>query len=183
VDPNNLATEIWAAGFGSPYLINNSYRTSYVVDAATNMDGALSSPANYGLAATAPTQTLRNALYVNDMRNGGWVPEVPTLLCGGENDPTVFFTNTQIMQAYWSYVAVAPTGALTILDVDPATTPSGPFAAIQTAFQTDAAETVAALMATGLTQAQAEAEAIQNYHTSVAPFCLLAARSFFAEVP
>src|SRR5579871_2190196 len=147
------------------------------------MDGALATPATYGLAATQPTQTLRSALYTNDIRNGGWFPESPTLLCGGENDPTVYFQNTLIMQAFWTYVSPAPTGALTVLDVDPATAPSGPFAAIQTAFQTDAAETVAALMATGLTQAQAEAEAIQNYHTSVAPFCLLAARSFFASVP
>ena len=182
-NPADPATEIWYAGFGNPFLVNNSYRIGYVLDAATNMDGALATPATYTLAATAPTQTLRNALYVNDMRNGGWIPEEPTLLCGGENDPTVFFTNTQIMQAYWSYVAVAPTGALTVLDVDPSTAPSGPFAAIQTAFQTEAAATLASLESSGLTQAEAEAEAIQNYHTGVAPFCLLAARSFFAEVP
>ena len=181
--PTNLATQIWYVGFGNPYLVNNSYRIGYVLDAATNMDGALATPATYTLAATPPTQTLRNAFYVNDMRNGGWVPEAPTLLCGGENDPTVYFTNTQIMQAYWTAVVPAPTGALNVLDVDPSTGPSGPFAAIQTAFQTDAAATIAALESSGLTQAEAEQEAIQNYHTSVAPFCLLAARSFFESVP
>ena len=182
VNPAEPATEIWAAGFGSPYLITNDYRVSYVADFAGNPDGALTTPATYALATTAPTQTLRNAFYVNDMRNGNWFPEAPTLLCGGENDPTVFFTNTQIMQAFWTAVVPAPAGALTVLDVDPSGGPSGPFAAIQTAFQSEEQQTLAALVASGLTQTQAEEEAIQNYHTGVAPFCLLAARSFFATL-
>jgi hypothetical protein len=70
-----------------------------------------------------------------------------------------------------------------LVDVDPSTTPSGPFAPIQVAFQTEAAATVQALVTSGLTLAQAEAQAIQNYHTDVAPFCMLAARTFFQTVP
>ena len=183
VNPAVPATEVWASGFGNPYLITNDYRVSYVVDAATNPDGALATPATYGLAATAPVQTLRNALYKNDMRNGAWFPEEPTLLCGGENDPTVFFsTNTQVMQAYWTAVVPAPAGALTVLDVDPATAPSGPFAPIQVAFQAEEAATLQQLISSGLTQTQAEQEAIASYHTGVAPFCSLAARSFFDSV-
>ena len=55
------------------------------------------------LAAVAPTQTLRLAFYKNDLRNGDWAPNSPTLLCGGDADPTVFFpVNTLLMQAYWS---------------------------------------------------------------------------------
>lgn len=183
VNPAVPATQIWAAGFGEPSLITNNYRVSYVVDFATNPDGALLPTPTYGLAAAAPTQTLRNAFYTNDMRNGSWFPEAPTLLCGGENDPTVFFTNTQIMQAYWTAVVPAPAGALNVLDVDPSGGPSGPFAAIQTAFQAEEQATLQSLVSSGLTLAQAEQEAIQNYHTGVAPFCLLAARSFFATVP
>ena len=183
VSPSVPATQIWAAGFGNPYLVTNDYRVSYVADFAGNPDGALLPTPTYALPTTAPTQTLRKAFYTNDMRNGGWFPEEPTLLCGGENDPTVFFTNTQIMQAYWTAVVPAPAGALNVLDVDPATAPSGPFAAIQSNFQAAAAATIQSLMNSGLTQAQAEQEAIQNYHTSVAPFCLLAARYFFASVP
>jgi Prolyl oligopeptidase family len=183
VNPAEPATEIWALGFGTPFLVTNDYRVSYVADFAGNPDGALLPTPTYGLAATVPTQTLRKALYTNDMRNGSWIPETPTLLCGGENDPTVFFTNTQIMEAFWTAVAPAPTGILNVLDVDPAGGPSGPFAAIQTAFQTESAATVQALVTSGLTLQQAEAEAIQNYHTGVAPFCMLAARTFFQTVP
>ena len=182
-NPAEPATEIWAAGFGTSYLVTNDYRVSYVADFAGNPDGALLPTPTFTLAATAPVQTFRNALYKNDMRNGNWIPESPTLMCGGENDPTVFFTNTQIMQAFWTAVAPAPTGVVNVLDVDPATAPSGPFAPIQTAFQTEAAATVQALVNSGLTLAQAEAQAIQNYHTDVAPFCMLAARTFFQTVP
>ena len=183
LDPTNPATAVWDSGFGNPYLITNDFRVSYVVDAGTNPDGALTTPATYTLAATAPTQTLRKALYMNDLRNGTWVPEAPTLLCGGENDPTVFFSvNTQVMQAYWTGVLPAPAGALTVLDVDPATAPSGPFAAIQTAFQATEAAELQALISSGLTQTQAEEQAIAGYHTGVAPFCSLAARSFFDSV-
>ena len=34
-------TPLFAAGFGSPYLINNSYRVTYALDAASNPDGAV----------------------------------------------------------------------------------------------------------------------------------------------
>jgi hypothetical protein len=86
------------------------------------------------------------------------------------------------MQAYWTAVVPAPAGALTVLDVDPSGGPSGEFAAIQTAFQAEETATITQLMSTGLTQAQAEEEAIASYHTGVAPFCALAARSFFDAV-
>jgi len=182
VDPKNPATAIWASGFGPQFLITNDYRVSYAVDAGTNPDGALKTPATYTLAATAPTQTLRKALYTNDLRNGNWVPEEPTLLCGGENDPTVFFSvNTQVMQAFWTAVVPAPQGVLTVLDVDPAAGPSGPFAGIQLAFQTTEQQTLAALMAQGLTQAQAQQQAIASYHAGVAPFCTMAASAFFGK--
>ena len=180
LDPTNPATAVWDSGFGNPYLITNDYRVSYVVDAAGNPDGAIPTATTYGLAATAPAQTLRKALYTNDLRNGPWAPEEPTLLCGGENDPTVYFFNTQIMQALWT--PVLPAGALTVLDVDPSTTPSGTFAPIQVAFQAEEAATLQQLISSGLTQTEAEQEAIASYHTGVAPFCSLAARLFFDSV-
>jgi len=163
---------LFDAGFGSPYLINNNYRVSYVEDAASNPDGAI--PVNPSVAPTAslaaapPTQTLRLAFYKNDLRNGNWEPTVPTLLCGGSQDPTVFFSvNTGTMAAYWPSLVTA--GVVTVLDIDPQppASPSGPFAAIQAAFQAtepDASSNVA------------------NYHSDVAPFCTLAARSFFDQV-
>jgi hypothetical protein len=180
-DTSNPDTPIFAAGFGNPYLINNSYRVSYVLDAAANPDGALPTPAaGVPLAQVAPTQTLRLGLYKNDMRNGDWAPNSPTLLCGGDQDPTVFFAvNTEVMAAFWSGL---PAGLITVLDVN--ATPSGAFAPVQSAFQEAVAAKLAFYMSPaggGLTLAQAEALLLPTYHGSVEPFCQLGARSFFSQ--
>ncbi len=180
-DPNNPNTPLFALGFGNPYLINNDYRVSYALDAASNPDGAVPTPAaGVPLAAAKPTQTLRAAFYQNDMRNGGWAPTVPTLLCGGDKDPTVFFSvNTGTMAAFWSQL---PAGLVTVLDVN--ASPAGPFAAVQTAFQQSQAAEFAFLQTAaggGLSAAAAEAQLVQGYHGSVAPFCSAAARAFFSQ--
>ena len=182
-DPNNPQTPLFAAGFGEPSLINNNYRVSYALDAATNPDGATQSPpvAGVPLAAQAPTQTLRKALYVNDMRTGPWGPMEPTLLCGGDQDPTVFFSvNTGVMAAFWAPEVQA--GLVTVLDVNG--TPAGPFAAIQAGFLQSQAQLLAfyeSAAGGGLSPQAAQLQLVQAYHTNVAPFCALAARSFFAQ--
>jgi len=133
------------------------------------------------LAAAAPTQTLRKALYTNDMRNGNWGPMEPTLLCGGDQDPTVFFSiNTGTMANFWS--AEVQAHVITVLDVNG--TPGGPFAPIQTAFIASQAQLLAFYMSAAggsLSPAAAQLAVIEGYHTNVAPFCALAARSFFAQ--
>jgi hypothetical protein len=174
---------IFALGFGNPYLINNDVRVSYAADAATNPDGAVPTPtAGVPVAAAAPTDTLRKALYLNDLRNGNWAPTEPTLLCGGDQDPTVFFpVNTGTMAAFWSAEVAA--GLITVLDVNG--TPAGPFAAIQTGFQESQAALLAYYESTaggGLSPTQAEEQVVEGYHTNVAPFCMLAARSFFDQL-
>jgi hypothetical protein len=179
IDPKNPVTAIWHAGFGSPYLINNNYRVSYVLDAALNPDGAVPTPQpGVPLAKAEPTQGLRQDFYVNDLRNGKWAPTVPTLMCGGQNDPTVYFSvNTETMAAFWHadpYVGV--------LDVDAA--PAGPFAPIQAAFQTSQAQLFAFYQTPaggGLSAAAAQQQIVQGYHVAVSPFCTLAARSFFSQ--
>jgi hypothetical protein len=175
-------TPIFQLGFGNPYLINNAYRVSYAVDALTDPDGALTTPTptpGVPLAAVKPTQGLRQDFYLNDMRSG-WYPKVPTLLCGGDKDPTVFFSvNTVTMVTYWSAL---PAGAVTMLDVNG--TPGGPFEALQAAFQESEAAELAYLQTAaggGLTLAAAEAQVIEGYHTAVAPFCAAGARAFFAQ--
>lgn len=178
---------VFAVGFGEPNLVTNNFRVAYAVDAAGNPDGALPNPATgmpaagVPLAATAPTLPLRKALYLNDMRNGPWAPTEPTLLCGGDLDPTVFFSvNTKTMQAFWA--SVLPAGALTVLDVGG--TPAGPFAPIQQGFQASQAALLQFYESTaggGLTPAQAQQQLIESYHTNVAPFCALAALSFFRQ--
>ncbi|HEY6482209.1 MAG TPA: prolyl oligopeptidase family serine peptidase [Steroidobacteraceae bacterium] len=180
-NPNNPQTPLFAAGFGSPYLVTNAYRVSYALDAASDPDGALPTPAaGVPLAAHAPTQTVRKAFYLNDMRNGSWTPHEPTLLCGGDQDPTVFFSvNTGTMAAFW---ATLPAGLVTVLDVN--APPAGAFAAVQTGFQTSEAQLLAFYETTGgggLSPAQAQQRLVQGYHSAVAPFCAVAARSFFSQ--
>ncbi len=167
---------LFDTGFGSPALINNSYRVEYVDDAVVNPDqaemtlvsGGTLTSSDIALAAT-PAVGLRQDLKLNDMRNNGWAPQEPMLLCGGDQDPTVFFQNTQIMAAQWApYVQ----GGL-VSELDLNATPSGPFQALQAGFQ----QTYA-----GLVSAQGAA-AIASYHSTEAPFCMVAARGFFAQVP
>src|SRR5882672_9296715 len=180
-DPANPETPLFAAGFGSPYLLNNSFRVDYAIDAATDPDGAVPTPsAGVPLAAAPPTQTFRLALYTNDLRNGSWAPASPTLLCGGDLDPSVFFSvNTETMAAFWGAL---PAGLVTVLDVNGL--PAGPFAAIQAGFVASQDSLLAFYLSAaggGLTLAQAELLLVQGYHVAVAPFCALAARSFFAH--
>jgi len=179
--PSTPQTPLFAAGFGSPYLLNNSYRVSYAIDAALNPDGAVPTPRlGVPLATHAPTQPLRLAFYKNDLRGGAWAPDSPTLLCGGDADPTVFFSvNTGTMAAFWSPLVQA--GLITVLDVNAA--PSGPFAALQSGFQeSQAAQFAFYESAAGgsLSPAAAQQLIVEGYHTSVAPFCSAAARAFFS---
>lgn len=181
-DPNNPDTPLFQLGFGSPFLLINNLRVAYALDAAANPDGAVPKPAaGVPLAAAPPTQTLRKALYLNDLRNGNWAPMEPTLLCGGDQDPTVFFSvNTGTMAAFWSPEVAA--GLITVLDVN--ATPAGPFAPIQQGFQTSQAELLQfyeSAAGGGLSPAAAQQAVVQGYHTNVAPFCALAARSFFSQ--
>jgi predicted esterase len=181
--PPTPETPLFAAGFGSPYLINNSYRASYAIDAASNPDGAVPTPrAGVPLAATAPAQPLRLAFYKNDLRNGAWGPSSPTLLCGGDADPTVFFSvNTGTMAAFWSPQVQA--GLITVLDVNG--TPGGTFAALQTGFQVSQAAQLAfyeSAAGGSLSPAAAQLLIVQSYHTAVAPFCSAAARAFFSQL-
>src|SRR6202789_3305898 len=124
--PPSAQAPLFSAGFGTPYLINNSFRVAYAADALTNQDGGVSFFARAGapLPATEPVQTLRQALYKNDLRNGDWRPSSPSLLCGGGADPTVFFpVNTGTMAVFWSSLVQ---GHLTT-GVDFRETPSGNF--------------------------------------------------------
>ncbi|MBS0420689.1 MAG: prolyl oligopeptidase family serine peptidase [Proteobacteria bacterium] len=162
------ANPVFALGFGASNLITNDYRLSYVLDAVNNPDGAVPTPTQGVPTAAAPANTLRQDLKTNDMRS--WAPHAPMLLCGGDQDPTVFFSvNTGTMQAYWSAL---PAGLLTVLDVNAAPNPASPFAPLQVAFQA----TLQSLAASGGQEA-----VVENYHTTVAPFCTVAARGFFSQ--
>jgi hypothetical protein len=182
-DPANPETPLFQLGFGDPYLVNNDYRVSYALDAAGNPDGALPTPtAGVPLAAVAPTQTLRLAFYMNDLRNGDWAPTSPTLLCGGDADPTVYFSvNTETMAAFWPDQVAA--GLVTVLDVNAAPS-GGPFDAVQAGFIGSQAQLLAFYQSAAggsLSPAAASQQLVIGYHSAVAPFCSVAARSFFSQ--
>jgi Prolyl oligopeptidase family len=164
-------------GFGNPYLINNSYRVAYVDDAVINPDqaemtllgGGTLTSSDVALAATSSVG-LRKDFAANDMRSG-WSPEEPMLLCGGDADPTVYFQNTQIMAALWTPYVQG--GLVSVLDLNGTPQAGNPFAPLQVGLQ----ETEAQLVATE------GASAVASYHVTEFPFCMVAARGFFAQVP
>lgn len=166
--PDPATNPIGFAGFGTPNLITNSYRVAYAADAAANPDQAVVGT-GFQPAAT-PQHPLRQDLKNNDMRS--WVPTSPMLLCGGDQDPTVFFSvNTGVMQGYWSAL---PPGLVNVLDVnaDPTAADSAATAALKVAFK----QTL-----NGIVSAQGQQAAVAAYHSTVAPFCTRAAVGFFAQ--
>ena len=119
---------------------------------------------------------MRKAFKANDLRN--WAPQRPVLLCGGNADPTVFFSvNTTLMQGLWSAPSplALPAGLLTVLDVDSAPTGAAdPFAAAKAGFAQAKAQAA---------QAGGASAVLRVYHRElVPPFCNAAARGFFRQV-
>jgi pimeloyl-ACP methyl ester carboxylesterase len=174
ITPTDLAS-VFAMGFASTdYLILNSYRLSYLQDEQANPDGGFPTTTT-GMPAVSPTNTLRQDLKTNDLRN--WTPTMPTLLCGGDEDPEVFFFNTQLMQGYWS--TNAPSAPVTILDIAAVPTASDPYMDEKDAFQAAVTAEEAVAIAGGATDG-GHAAVLGSYHaTLVPPFCLAAVKSFF----
>jgi poly(3-hydroxybutyrate) depolymerase len=171
--PANLAPA-FARGFGTPFLIVNSYRLSYLQDAMANPDGGFP-VATTGLPAASPGNTFRQALKLNDLRT--WSPTAPVLLCAGRSDPEVFYFNTQLMQNYWT--AVAPAAPFSVLDVDSSPGANDPYAALKTAFAI-AVGLVRANALLGGAKDNGDSAVLSIYHaTLVPPFCLSAAKTFF----
>jgi len=163
------ANPLFAAGFGTSNLLTNNFRLAYVLDAVASPDGAVPTPTAGVPQAADPQNTLRIAFKTNDLRN--WTPQAPVLMCGGDQDPTVFFSvNTGVMQAYW---AALPAGLITVVDVNaPVSGANDPFAAAKVGYQTTIA---------GIAASQGQSAAVQAIHSTEAPFCTAVARGFFAE--
>lgn len=86
------------------YLVKNDYRLGYLADAQKNVDWALpylQGYTNYSpVPATLPEHPLRKALKANDLR--GYLPTMPVIMCGGNQDPMVFFdVNSSLMKKLW----------------------------------------------------------------------------------
>lgn len=161
---------LFASGFGPSNLITNSYRLSYVLDAVAHPDGAVPTPEPGAPLSATAQQPLRAALRLNDMRNGSWAPMSPLLLCGGDQDPEVFFSlNTETMASFWGAL---PAGLVTVLDVNATPVPGSPSAPLQQAFQ----QTIAGILASS-----GEQTYVEEYHDLVRPFCAVAVRNFFSQ--
>lgn len=175
--PGFLAA-IFAHGFDTDYLITNSYRLNYLVDASSAPDGGFPNTTT-GLPAQSPLNALRQDLKRNDLRN--WAPIAPVLLCAGHEDPVVFYLNTQLMQGYWA--ASAPNSSVTVLDIDSSPGNDDPFGDLKKGFSATK----------DLIKLEAEvhsffhhggdsgnAAVLSDYHALLVPaFCIQAARSFF----
>ncbi|WP_050983224.1 hypothetical protein [Cupriavidus basilensis] len=170
---------IFALGFGKGNLVRNSFRLGLLEDALVNPDGAFPYTTVAMAPAASPAAPLRQAFKRNDLRN--WVPRAPVQLCGGRFDPTVFFFNATVQQAYWRNAKV-PAGLTSVLDVDaPVAGPADPYAPIKQGFALAKATLAAQAVAAGATDGGASA-VIEAYHGSlVAPFCMVAARGFFGN--
>jgi hypothetical protein len=174
--PADLA-EVFALGFGTGNLLQNSYRLSYLDDAQANPDGGWPSFTT-GLPAATPGLPWRQALRNNDLRN--WVPTAPVLLCGGAVDPVVFWLNADLMQRYWAAHAPA-TASIAVLDLESAATSNDPYAGLKNDFKIAKALVAATAVTQGATDGGALAVA-EAYHTLlVSPFCFAAAKTFFAN--
>lgn len=110
-------------GFDSTqYLVKNHYRLGYLADAQKNVDWAvpyLQGYTNYKpVPATLPEHPLRKALKANDLR--GYLPTMPVIMCGGNQDPMVFFdVNSSLMKTIWDTDANKTSATkLGIIDID-----------------------------------------------------------------
>jgi alpha/beta superfamily hydrolase len=166
---------VFAQGFGPDGLITNAYRLAYLQDAQANPDGGFPTLGN-DMPAAAPGLAWRQALKLNDLRS--WTPVAPTMLCGGDQDPEVFFMNTQLMQAYWAAYAPAAT-PVSVLDLDSSSASAGVNGTLQSDFKLAKQAVAAAAVLQGATDGGTTA-VFEAYHaTLVAPFCLAAVINFF----
>jgi hypothetical protein len=171
-----ILAPIFALGFGMDHLVANSFRLSYLQDTQANPDGGWPTTTT-GIAAATPGVRLRQALKRNDLRN--WTPTAPTLLCGGNEDPTVFWFNTQLMQGYWAARAPSPSPVI-VLDLDSTASGSDPYADLKSQFAQAKLLAAATAVAQGATDGGASAVSDAYHAGLVPPFCLAAVKSFFA---
>jgi hypothetical protein len=169
----------FAQGFGDPPLIINSYRGSYLQDMASSPDGGFPNVTT-DQPASSPQVGWRADTKVNDLRN--WTPTAPTMLCGGDQDPTVYFFNTQLMQDYWTaHPSSNPSVTSMVLDLEASDPAPGVDGSLQTEFKAFKAAYAAAAVAQGASDGGASAVAGAYHETLVPPFCLGAVISFFNQ--
>ncbi|WP_201603441.1 alpha/beta hydrolase family protein [Psychrobacter immobilis] len=182
------------------YLIKTDFRTAYVADALQNPDSLIAMTG--ALPAANPQNNLRKALKANDLR--GYVPKMPTLLCGGNQDPTVFYDLNTSSTAAIIQGNVAQNPALTVnvtvLDVDATTANDRPntpnvqligqasmnqwnINSVVTSVQSNFVQNLQRVVAAGAQQGiPASVAVLGNYHGGlVSTACTQATREFFNQ--
>jgi predicted esterase len=153
--------------FGANNLIRSDYRAGYLADLTAHpCEGSAAAP-----LACAPGHPLRQWLVKNDLRS--YTPAAPTLLCGGHDDPTVPYFNTQAASAYFRALA-GKGGAITELDIDDTPSLNDPFRTAKAGF----------VAAKAILRAASGGDSVaSSYHAGlVAPFCMAATRDYFQSV-
>ncbi len=161
-----LASPALRSLYGTPGtgLIKTAYADLVLADAGANPCSAAEP------SACVTNHPLRSRAKQNDLR-GGWLPNFPVFMCGGANDPTVFYVNTQL-QATWFNTLTLPTGVtVTTLDLESASGGlADPFASTKTGFQAEIRD---------LALASGPEAVAASYHGRVAPYCTGATAGFF----
>ena len=128
-------------------------------------------------AAASPGLRFRQALKQDDLRD--WVPTAPILLCGGSEDPTVFWLNAQLMQGYWARHAPA-SATIRVLDRDSNSTAGDVYADLKSRFSIVKQVAAATAVAQGASDGRAAAVADTYLAGLLPPFCVAAVRTLFA---
>ncbi len=155
--------------FGAPGsgLIKTSYANTVLADAGANPCTAAEP------SACVTNHPLRARAKQNDLR-GGWTPTFPIFMCGGANDPTVFYVNTQLQAGWFNSLTLPPGVTVTTLDLETADGGVGdPFRDAKNLFQAE----IGSIFQSGGAVAVA-----QVYHSKVAPYCTGATAGFFRSV-
>ena len=116
-NPTPALNAVNQAGFGSPYLLSSAFRTAYLADASVN--------------GASPQYNIRKVVKDADLRTT-WSPASPVYMCGSENDPIVYYSNSVKMKAHLDGLGAA---SVTNFNLDDASsgTPSAVHGAWSTA--------------------------------------------------
>jgi acetyl esterase/lipase len=188
---------LYHAGFDpSRYLVSTAFRAAYVADADAHPDsGAPTNGAEPDLETVVPTipanprLPLRQDLAANDLRD--YIPGMPLLMCGGHGDPEVFWDQgagalTAVLR---SRIATHPELRFATLDLDLSGGTRGTYiehglgAKRNAALESTASRVQRAFTAyqRAVVTSRGAGVGLESYHTDVEPYCMVAARAFFAR--
>lgn len=188
---------LYRAAFApSKYLVSTAFRAAYVADvdahpdSAAPVDGAAPNLASIApIMPTDPRLPLRRDLEANDLRN--YTPSMPLMMCGGYGDPEVFWDQgagamTAVLQ---SKVTAHPGLRYVTLDLDIGAGTTGTYVQHGLSPPHNAAlRSVAARLQSAFTAYQHAVDTskgarvgMEAYHTDEAPYCMVAARTFFEQ--